>query len=490
MTHPTAEPESDLDRRLRLAVLLVVAVALFAAALSIVDHAFIPPDDALRHAATAVADQSYEEVVLFDASIPAEDSTPGWHGILRAMHRAFGLDQFALVSFSVVFFFAVFTLTPLFLLRRPEAWAIVLLLAIVANPGWPVRLALGRPFLLSAAAVLVFVLAWERLLADPRSRSGLVLCFAAAALTTWIHSTWFLLLAAPMAAFVTGHRRAAASLLGAVVAGIVVGAILTLQPLTHLTYNVVHVWKTMGTTPGHLRVSELQPFTGDGAYVSGALILLVAWASLPELKAMSLRHVGVTTALAGWVLAFTASRFWSDIGLPALLALSALLVQRILEARLPSRAPARAVLVVAVAAALHFSITANHGRRWESSPLPRIAWFAESPEGADWLPGAGGIVYSPEIRVFYSMYLVWPDAPWRYVRGPEQGIMPREHLAVLHDFEERGTWDALQPWVDALRPEDRLIVDAAGRALPAYPGTQVQPLPHGLAVVRLEPGRR
>lgn len=478
-------PESDLERRLRLAVLLVVVVSLLAAALAIVDHAFIPPDDALRHAASAVSDRPYHEVVLFDDAVPAEDSTPGWHALLRTLHRVAGLDRFALVSVSVVFFFAVFTLTPLFLLRRPEAWAIVLLLAIVANPGWPVRLALGRPFLLSSAAVLVFVLAWQRLVDDPRSRSGLALCLAAAAVTTWIHSTWFLLLAAPMAAFVTGHRRAALSLLGAVAAGIAVGAILTLQPVTHLTYNVIHVWKTMGTTPAPFRVSELQPFTGDGTYVAGALMLLLAWAALPELKAASLRHVGVTLALAGWVLAFSASRFWTDIGLPALLALSALLVQRILEARLPARAPARAVLVVAVALALHLSITANHGRRWESSPLPRIAWLSESPEGDSWLPGEGGIVYSPEMRVFYSMYLVWPDAPWRYVLGPEQGIMPREHLAVLHDFEETGTWDALQPWVDALRPEDRLIVDAAGRPLPEYPGTEVQPMPHGLAIVRV-----
>jgi hypothetical protein len=142
---------------------------------------------------------------------------------------------------------------------------------------------------------------------------------------------------------------------------------------------------------------------------------------------------------------------------------------------------------VAVAAALHLSIAANHGRRWESSPLPRIEWLSENPRQAEeWLPGDGGIVYSTEMRVFYSMYLVWPDAPWRYILGPEQGIMPRADLAVLHDFEERGSWDALQPWVDKLRAEDRLIVDAAGRTLPEFDGTVVQPLPHGLAIVRLD----
>src|SRR5690606_27416607 len=137
-----------------------------------------------------------------------------------------------------------------------------------------------------------------------------------------------LIYAAPLAALVTGHRRAAASMLGAVTVGVVAGALLTLQPWSHLSYNVVHVFKTMGTTPGHLRVSELQPSRGEAAYVVWAALLLLAGMTLPELRSLTLRHVGVTTAVAAWVLSFTAHRFWSDIGLPAFLAITALVVQR------------------------------------------------------------------------------------------------------------------------------------------------------------------
>ncbi len=482
-------PESDLDRRLRLAVLLLACVALLAAGLKIVDYAFIPPDDALRHAATAASDNPYYEVVLFDEAVPAEDSTPGWHAVLRALHRYVGVDRFGLVSFGVLFFFAVFTVTPLFLLRRPEAWAAVLLLAVVINPGYPLRLALGRPFMLSSTAVLIFVLVWQRLVDDPRSRSALILCVAAATVGTWLHSTWFLLYAAPLAALVTGRWKAASAMLGAVTVGVLLGAGLTLQPLTHLSYNVVHVWKTMGTTDAVFRVSELRPFTGDGPFVAFSLVLLLAWATLPELKSFTLRHVGVVTILGGWVLAFSASRFWTDLGLPALLATAALLLQRVLEARMPTRAPSRAVFVGAVVVALYLSISANHGRRWESSPLPRIAWLMENPEEAEpWLPGDGGIIYSAEMRVFYSMYLIYPDRPWRYILGPEQGIMPREDLAILHDIKDRGSWDTYQPWVDKLRPEDRLIVDAAGQAPPEFEGMDVLPLPLGFAIVRPSTG--
>ncbi len=484
-----ARAEEPLDRWIRLAVIVAASLALLGAALAIVDYAFIPPDDALRHAATAASDNPYHEVVLFDEAVPAEDSTPGWHAVLRAMHQWAGVDRFGLVSFGVLFFFAVFAVTPLFLLRRPEAWAAVLLLAVVINPGYPLRLALGRPFMLSSTAVLVFVLVWQRLVDDPRSRSALALCMGAAVIGTWLHSTWFLLFAAPLASVLTGRWKASAALLGAVTAGVLVGAVLTLQPFTHLTYNVVHVWKTMGTTDAVFRVSELRPFTGDGPFTAFALMLLVAWATLPELKSFSLRHVGVVTALGGWVLAFSASRFWTDLGLPALLAVATLLLQRVLEARMPSRAPSRAVFVAAIVVALHLAISANHGRRWESSPLPRIAWLMDNPEEAEpWLPGEGGVVYSPEMRVFYSMYLVYPDRSWRYILGPEQGIMPREDLNILHDIKDRGSWDAYQPWVDKLRPQDRLIVDAAGRDPPEYDGMEVLPLPHGLAIVKPSAG--
>lgn len=487
MTALSATHESELERRLHLVVRMVLLIALIAASLKIIDYGFVPPDDALRHAATAVGDRPYHEVLLFDEAIPAEDSTPGWHAVLRAVHRVTGFDQYALVSLSIVFFFGVFTLTPLFLLKRPEAWGIALMLAIVANPGVVYRLALGRPFLLSATAVMVFVLIWQRLVDDPRSRSALLACVAVATLTTWLHSTWFLIYAAPFAAVVTGHRRAAMSMLVAVTVGVVLGALLTLQPWSHLTYNVLHVFKTMGTTPGHLRVSELQPSYGEASHVVWMAILMLGWATLPELRSLSVRHVGVTTALSSWVLAFTANRFWTDIGLPALLALTALFLERVLQARVPARSRLRGVIVASVAAALFLSATSNLVRRWESSPLPQVIRLADEEVGDEWLPGEGGIVYSTEMRVFYSMYLIWPDASWNYVLGLEQGIMPREHLAVLHDFKETGSWDSLQPWVDALRPEDRMIVTVEGRGVPDWEGTVVEQLPYGVVVVRSAP---
>ena len=482
---PTSSATAPLERRIRLGVLLVLAVALLAAGLQIVDYGFIPPDDALRHAASAVAERPYQEVIRYDDDLAAVDTTPGWHAVLGALHDWVGLDRFALVSFSVLFLFAVFTVSPLFLLRRPEAWAATLLLAVVVNPGYPVRLALGRPFLLSSAAVIFFVIAWERLVDDPRSRTGLLLCFGAAVVTAWLHSSWFLLYAVPLAALLTGRRRATASLFGAITAGIGVGALLTLQPVTHLVYNILHVGHTIGAVPKVYRVTELQPFYGASGYVAVALLTLLAVLTLPELRAFSLRHAGVATLATAWVLGFSAVRFWTDIGLPALLAVVALVLDRVLVSRQAPTSLGRAAIVLGLGAALYLSISANHVRRWEGSPLPPLASVEQVPGGAaSWLPGEGGVVYSPDQRVFYAMYLLWPDGDWTYTLGPERAVMPEEDLAVMLDFLERGTWDALQPWVDRMRPEDRLIVNSAGRVPPAFEGTESQGLSDGIVIVR------
>ena len=480
-------PSAGWSGRSRLLMGLLVAGALALAALRIVDYAFIPPDDALRHAATAVSERPYTEVVLFDEDVPAVDTTPGWHALLRALHGGLGFDRFALVSFSVFGLFLVFAVVPLTLLRRPEAWGMALLLGVVINPGYPVRLAFGRPFLLTTAALLVFVLVWDRLVDDPRDRRTLALCAGAAAVATWLHSTWFLLYAVPLASLLSGRRRASASLFLAVTVGVGVGALLTLQPLTHLSYQVVHVWKTMGTTPAPFRTSELQPFAGDALYLFLGLLLLLARAVLPELRDLSLRHAGVLTLLGGWVLGFVASRFWTDLGLPALLAVTALALQRVLEARTSRMSGTRWVLGAATAAALYLAISANHARRWEASPLFRVRSFLENPvEMASWLPGPGGIMYNTETRAFHTFYFAFPDAPWRYVLGPEQGIMPREDRETLHAIYRGEGWEAYEPWLEKLGPEDRIFFTIPpGADPPRWEGIEVVQVPRSYAVARL-----
>lgn len=482
-----------LERRARPLAILLLGGALFFAGLRIVEFAFIPPDDSLRHAATGVSGRPYTEVIVFDAEIPPVDSTPGWHRVLRTVHRVVGLDQYGLIGFSVLSLFVAFTASGLFLVRRPEAWAAVLLLAIVVDPGHPVRLSLGRPFMLTSLATVVFVLAWDAIVSRERERErgALLACLAAAAVTTWLHSTWFLLLAVPGAALLTREWRATARLSAAVGAGVLVGAILTLQPVAHLSYPIIHTWKTMGAVPAEFRVSELRPFTGSSTWVLIFLGLAVARAALPDLSGFRLRHPAFLTAAACWILAFTASRFWIDIGLPALMAGLALALHRVLEARLPAGSAERWIVVGGVAASLYLGISANHGRRWESSPLQRVVWLQENPEEAeDWLPDPGGILYSADMGAFFTLFFTYPEGDWRYILGPEQALMPREDLEILHGIADRSNWDAFLPWVEKLRPEDRLFVTVpSGADRPEWEGVEIFDIPRSFSIVRtVRPG--
>jgi len=479
-----ADPAPPVDRRLRSLAIVVIAIALFSAHLRVLDYGYMPYDDVLRHAATAVAEQPYNEVLLYDDAVSAEDSTPGWHAVLRALHEWAGLDRFALVSISIFGFFLLFTLTPLFFMRRPEAWGAALLMAFVVDPLYAVRLSLGRPFILYATAIMLFVLAWDDLESASRGRRGMLLCFVGATLTTWLHSTWFLLFAVPGAALATGRYRAVARMTAAIGAGVLVGACLTLQPWTHLSYNVVHVLETMRTTPGELRVFELQPSDGEFGFVVWALIALAARATLPELRRFSLAHAGVATAAVAWVLSLSATRFWADIGLPALMVTLALLLQEVLEARARSSARARVMLIVGLAAALHLGHAANLGGRWSQKPLAPYLAASEDPTFDSWLPGPGGVVYSYEMRVFYGMYFVWPDGDWKYVLGLEQGVMPAADRAVAHDFARTRSWEALTPWAERLRPEDRLVVVANGVPPPTFAGLEAIRLQDGVVVFR------
>jgi hypothetical protein len=475
-----------LQRRSRVILTLLFAGSLAMAVLSVVDRAYIPPDDALRHAATAVSGRSYTEVLVFDSDIPAVDSTPGWHRVLRAALHLPGMDKYGLISFSIFLLFMAFTVTGLLLVSRPEAWAGVLLMTMAIEPTFVGRLTLGRPYLLVSTATVVFAMVWDRLVADPRDRQAILWAAGVASVATWLHSTWFLLLAVPLAALVTRKWRAASTLWLCIAGGVLLGAILTLQPVQHLSYPVIHTWRTMANASDAYRVSELQPFGGAGPWVLLALLVLTARGAISELQNLSLRHPALVTAGAGWVLGFVAARFWIDIGLPAFMAALTLIVRRILASRLASGSPERWLVSGAVALGLLLAVSANPGRRWDASPLQRVVYFTEHPEEvAEWLPGPGGIIYSADMSVFFTLFFTYPDADWKYVLGLEKGIMPREDMAILHDIAERQNWDSFRPWVEKLRPEDRLFLMAArdgGR--PDWEGVEIFDVPRSYSIVR------
>ena len=140
-----------LVRVLALAVFLVIPFR-------VLGTGFLPPDDALRHAAKAVSGRSWSEVLVLRDDVVV-DPHPGWHAILGFVHRATGADAHALVLTAVVSLFFVLNALPLLSLRRPEAWLVSWLGLCVLDPTALLRFMLGRPFLVSVAALSSMALA-------------------------------------------------------------------------------------------------------------------------------------------------------------------------------------------------------------------------------------------------------------------------------------------------------------------------------------------
>ncbi len=117
-------------------------------------------------------------------------------------------------------------------------------------------------------------------------------------------------------------------------------------------------------------------------------------------------------------------------------------------------------------------MTGDVGNRWTGN-LTIEYLSAEDPRQSPWLPEPGGIIYSDEMGVFYQTFLKNPHAPWRYILGFEPAWMPPEDLNIYRKIQWNfGAAEAFKPWVDKMRPQDRLIIRRAAENKPQIPGLE------------------
>jgi hypothetical protein len=447
-----------------LAVRAVVLAVMLWIPLRVLGRGFLPADDALRHAAKVVSGRPWSDIVLMRPEFTA-DPHAGWHAVLGALYSS-GLSTVDLVWFSVVAFFFVFSLGPALLLRRPEAWLLAFLLLGVAEPYFIDRWLVGRPLLLSAATVPLVCLLWPRLTGP---RPHLLAFFAAcAALVTWIHGSFYLL-GLPVLALLGARRwTAAARTAAAFGVGVFAGACLTGHPVAHLYQSVLHAWVSAGVAkPAASLVTELQPFDGKPAVVAGFLAL-VAWRIHRKGASHEItRDPAVVMVVMSWAFGYVAHRFWIDWGAPALLTFAAMEIEDALQtARSPMN---RLALAGTTGALLLLQTGADVQGRWtDQSERAYLSRF--DANHAPWLPDVGGILYSADMGVFYSVFFTNPDAHWKYAVGFEPALMPPEEYEVYRAIKEsRGSDEAYRRWVSRMRPEDRLIVQSWTGTPPQMP---------------------
>ena len=455
------QKESTKPRYVLILVTCIFLAVILLISFKVVSYGFMPADDVGRHAAKSVSGKSWGEILVLRPEITM-DSHVGWHTILEFIYKMTGFSVDNLVVFSIVFLFILFCIVPLFFLKRPEAWLITLLIMAVANFSVISRVLLGRPFIFTMAVVLALGFLWPRFKIKPIPWPSVIILTVLIALATWIHCLWYMFALPVLCFFVAREWRAGFIVSLCVLAGVIIGMIMTGQPIQFFYQTLGHFIHSLGDhTLVRQLVYEFQPFNGDVLVVIAVLGML-AWRALRNAWDIKVICTPIfILAIVSWALGFVVLRVWYDWGIPAVCVWMALEFDDFLKRYVDSLSTKRVWITLAVACVLFLSITSDYNSRWTSGRSVQYL-SAENPEHKKWLPEKGGIVYSNSMYVFYQTFYANPHGDWRYILGFEPTMMPDEDLAIFRNIQlNYGTAESFRPWVEKMLPEDRLILKSS-----------------------------
>lgn len=462
---PWFEP---MRRYVPLAVWIIVILTLLVIPLKIIGYGYLPGDDALRAAGKAVSGKTWQQILILDSTYKI-DHEYGWSAFLSKIHTVFNADADAIVIFSVVSLFALVGLAAIPWMRHPEAWIATLAFSMVAAL-LPFRLLLGRPYLITMAALVSLLLLWRRYGSEKPKWWMTAVMAGLITASVYFHGTWYLWVL-PIAAFFFARQfRWGFTLVGCWIIGVFLGSLLT----GHLIeYPVQAIKVALLTTGKHMtqrtQATELQPEGGDlwALYIPGALLLLrrLAGLNMPPF----FRDPVFWLVCLTWTLAFRVGRFWVDWGWPALLVLAACDIQALLASRLAADSLRRLLFTVAMALIAFLSITADVGSRWTVT-LTQQYLTTDNPDLKGWMPEPDGILYSSDMTIFYQTFFKNPNGDWRYILGFEPTLMPAEDFETYHKILwNYGDAKAYAPWLLKMKPQDRLVIRGGRSSPPPIP---------------------
>ena len=418
---------------------------------------YMPVDDALRHSAKVVSGKNWHEILILRKDIKL-DSHPGWHVILKLVHRLLCLDTKQLVMFSVIFLYLLVFLIPLFFLKEPEAWVFSMLIITLADFRNIHRLFFGRPFIFTIFVLIIICLSWRKLKEKEFYKKSMIVLTILIALSTWIHCAWYLYPIIIIPFFLAKEFRVGYRLFICYIAGVVIGAIFTLHPILFFRQTTLHVIRAFGRFPlRRMLVSEFQPFNG-AVFTIVAMALFLYWIRLNNIEKERLRKDPVfLVAVCGWGLGFVSVRFWLDWAVPSLMVWMCPILQGYFE-KIDRFSYRRFIISFGIAALLYITITNDYNSRWTYDVATEYLSF-ENPKHKEWLPDKDGIIYSDDMGVFYRIFFKNPHASWRYILGFEPTMMPDDDLKILEHIKwNLGADETFKGWVNKMKSEDRLIL--------------------------------
>jgi len=450
--------ESTQSHLVVITVSCIFVAVLLLIGLRVISYGYIPVDDAMRHAAKAISGKDWTDILALRPDVTM-DSHVGWHKILEFVNFLTDCGVDGLVVFSVVFLFLFFAMIPFFLMKRPEAWLMTLLILWVANYSDLMRLFLGRPYIFTMGVVVFLGFVWPRFREKSIPWPSLIILTILIALATWIHCLWYMFALPVLCFFLAREWRAGFIVALCTLTGVALGMLMTGQPARFLLQTVGHFYHSLGDHAlARQLVSEFQPFAGDQMALVAVLAIFI-WRAFRNLDNwQSIRNPIFVLAVVSWILGFVVRRVWIDWGIPAVCVWMALELEIYLKETMDSSAWKRLGVTLAVSCALFFAITSDYGGRWTQS-LSVQYLSLENPEHRKWLPDKGGIVYNDDMTLFYQIFYANPHAGWRYILGFEPTIMPPEDLQIYRKIQwNYGAPEAYKPWVQKMKPADRMIL--------------------------------
>ena len=460
--------DAALQRYAPLACWLAVLLTALLICLKILGCGFLPPGDARRHVAKVFAHKPYSEIVVMRPEYVV-DHSPGWEWLLGLLHRTAGWDKDALISFSVASMALSVLCFPLIWVRRPEAWLAAVLAQTIAIPDLMSRWSQGRPYLLTEGILMGLLFSWSREQGRNPPWWKVVMTCIGFALSTWVHGTWYLWVLLFAAFFLAQRWRAGLWLAGCWVVGTIVGALLTGRPLAFL-HGAVFMAQCIFQehAPKWLLVGEFQPSLGEFTTLA-TLAIIYLWRQRQNKPSLPLFSQPVVWMIViNWMLGFTADRFWADWGVAAAIVWMAGEFDQAMPALWDAASPRRLIACGCILLPLFLASTNDLDRRYTAC-LTEPFVDGANPQLKDWMPGRGGIFYADNMRFFYNTFYKNPEASWRYIAGFEPALMPPDDLKTYRDIHRgNGSPESYQPWIQKMRPEDRLAIAGAGQPnLPA-----------------------
>jgi hypothetical protein len=468
--HSNPSPLDSLKRYVPLAVWVIVIFVILAIPLRIIGYGYLPGDDALRHAAKAVSGKPWSEILVLNQTYQM-DHEFGWNLLLEKIHVWMNWNAESLVVFSVVSLFVLVGWSALPWLKRPEAWLAALTLATIVAAVCG-RMTLGRPYLVTFAALLTLLFLWQKFGSSPPKTWMLLLATALFALGTFVHGVWYLWMLLLAAFFLAGEFRWAVSLGFCWAAGVFIGSALTGHPFEYPLQALKLALLAVGAHAiTRTMASELQPFDGNilAVVILGSLLVL---RRLAKLNAVPLtRNPAFWLVCICWTLGFKVSRFWDDWGWPALMVLMTCDLQMLLQSRFAVDSFKRLGLACGLAITAFLAITSDYDSRWTYNLTEQYLSVADhSADLASWMPDKGGIFYTADMTLFYQTFYKNPDGDWRYMLGFEPTWMPKEDFEVYQKvLWNLGDIKAYEPWIKKMTPADRLVIRGGRGSSPGIP---------------------